>query len=61
MADTILATGATLVALDTLYQVDITVEIGGAVMVASYHVDFATEDWPEITPLDPQAALYLCR
>jgi hypothetical protein len=57
----VLSIDGRLIALDTLYRVDVTLEVGGSVWVASYDVDFATQDWPEIIPLDADSASLICR
>ena len=44
----------------TTYYVDVTITLDSGSWTASFLVDFATEDWPEITPSNSESAALIC-
>ena len=45
----------------TSYTVTVTISLDSGSWVATFYVDFATEDWPEITPADSESAALICQ
>lgn len=44
----------------TTYYVDVTITLDSGSWTATFLVDFATEDWPEITPSNSESAALIC-